>query len=205
MILQKLEYIILPPKTGDLATDVANLLRHNGREDTLTHVIDVARVNGELADRFGLVRDTCIAAGLLHDISAIIQPDDMMRYAIAGGFEICEAEHRFPFLLHQRFARMIASGYFEVEDRDILSAVACHTSLRASPTPCDMALFIADKLAWDQEGTPPYYDAVWSALDESLERASYVFMTFVMDNGMLLYPHKDWTLAYEYLKGKLES
>ncbi len=203
MILHDFDYIVIPSKTDDLETDVANLLRHNDREDTLSHVTDVSRVNGKLAEQFGLMREKCIVAALLHDISAIIEPEDMLRYAIENRFEICEAERRFPFLLHQRFARLVADEFFEIGDSDILSAVECHTSLKASPGPYDMALFIADKLAWDQEGTPPYYDAVRSALDESLERACYVFMTFVMDNRMLLHPHTNWTMAYGFLKQKL--
>ncbi|MDI9470611.1 MAG: HD domain-containing protein [Bacillota bacterium] len=202
MILQKYDYINIPQKTNDVVKDVANLLRCNGREDTLLHAEDVARVNGELADRFGLSREKCIIAALLHDISVIVTPEDMMRYAIENHFEICEAERRFPFLLHQRFSRLIASEFFEITDTDILSAIECHTSLKASPSPSDMALFIADKLAWDQEGIPPYYDVVDSALDKSLEKACYVFMTFVMEHKMLLYPHTNWTLAYDFLKEK---
>lgn len=200
MILHNFDYITIPLKTNNMEIDVTNLLSGNNKDDTLYHVINVSRVNGELAEQFGLARDKCIIGGLLHDISAIVKPEDMINYAIDKHLEICEAERRFPFLLHQRISQVIANEYFGIIDADILSAIKCHTTLKASPNKYDMALFIADKLAWDQEGTPPFYDDVKSALNASLEKACFVYMRFMIDNKKVLYPHTNWTLGYESIK-----
>ena len=53
-----------------------------------------------------------------------------------------------------------------------------------------MALFIADKLAWDQEGEAPFYSVVSDALKQSLEAASLVYMDYIVDHKMILHPHK---------------
>lgn len=63
-----------------------------------------------------------------------------------------------------------------------------------------MALFIADKLAWDREGVPPFYEVVDNALAISLESACYEYMKFMVDNNMLLCPHDNWTAAYGQMK-----
>lgn len=141
MILQDLDYITLTPKTINIETDVKNLLIQNDKEDTLLHVINVSRVNGELAEQLQLDKNKCIISGLLHDISAIIRPEDMLKYAIDNHFEICEAECKFPFLLHQRISRTISNEHFEIIDNDILSAIECHTTLKATPNKYEMALF----------------------------------------------------------------
>jgi HD superfamily phosphohydrolase YqeK len=53
-----------------------------------------------------------------------------------------------------------------------------------------MALFVADKLAWDQDGLPPFYTVVSDALKQSLEAASLAYMDYIVENKMILYPHK---------------
>lgn len=66
-----------------------------------------------------------------------------------------------------------------------------------------MSLFIADKLAWDQKGTPPFYNDVKGALLNSLEDACLQYIAYVSDNNLLLNPHK-WLLeAKAFLENDL--
>ena len=89
-----------------------------------------------------------------------------------------------------------------ITDSAVLSAIECHTTLYANATPYDMALFIADKLAWDQPGIPPYDKAVRYALEYSLEAACLANMEDTMTSGRMLCPHTNWTLAYDWLTQK---
>ncbi len=43
-----------------------------------------------------------------------------------------------------------------MEDEEILNAISCHTTLRKHATKMDLVLFVADKIEWDHNGTPPY-------------------------------------------------
>lgn len=202
MQLSKYSHIVLPEKTGYLETDVRNLLECNGKGKTYTHVAAVAEVNSEIAMRFDLNVSSCKNAALLHDISAIISPSDMLDYTEKNRFELCEAELRFPFLLHQRISRIIAENYFGISDKTVLSAIECHTTLRPYASQQDMALFIADKIAWDQPGVPPFDKAVRDALEHSLEQACLEYMTYMADNDKILYPHILWSRALDWLHGK---
>lgn len=199
-LLSRFGYIVLPPLTGKLEPDVRALLVANNKSKTFTHVAAVAEVCRSLARRFDLDLDTCAAAGLLHDISAIISPSDMLEYARGQGLELCEAELRHPFLLHQRLSRVAAAEHFGITDTDILDAIECHTTLRANASGYDMALFIADKLAWDREGVPPFYDRVIAALDRGLAAACLDYMEYTERSGGLLCPHTNWTLAHAWLR-----
>ena len=114
----------------------------------------------------------------------------MLDYAINQNWEIDASEEKHPFLLHQRLSAVFASELFGVNDPLILSAIRCHTTLKENPSAYDMVLFLADKLSWDQDGTPPFYDVVSSALENSLVHASLVYINFVLDNGMILSPHQ---------------
>lgn len=199
-LLNQYSYIRHRMLQDDLLIDIQRLLEDNGKSATFEHVSRVATVCAELAVQFGLDREKCYVSGLLHDISAVIKPDDMLSYAEKNGLALCAAERKYPFLLHQRLSAILAREYFDVEDDEILSAIACHTTLQADPSQYDMVLFIADKLAWDQEGTPPFYNAVSEALHKSLEEACLVYMRFMEETGRLLCPHTNWIAGREWLQ-----
>jgi len=201
MMLSRFDYVVVPPLTGDVENDVRALLTANGKPKTLEHILNVADMNARIAEMHGLDRDKCVKAALIHDISAVIKPADMLEYVRESGMELCEAEERYPFLLHQRMSEIVAREHFGIADAQILSPVACHTTLNAAPDEYDMALFIADKLAWDQEGMPPFYDEVYSLLSD-LPAACLAYMNYMQNSGKLLCPHTNWKLAYASLSGR---
>ena len=200
MIFDNFSYIKTEPLSGDIRTDVKNILLINGRSNTYIHVANVADRNALISKTYDLDHDKCVIAGLLHDISAIIKPEDMLKYAYENRLEVCEAERRYPFLLHQRLSKICAVEYFNISDEEILSAIECHTTLKKSPSKYEMSLFIADKLAWDRGGIPPFYEEVNAAFDISLEAACYKYMEYMVENDMILCPHDNWIEAYEQLK-----
>jgi HD superfamily phosphohydrolase YqeK len=189
-----------PDLTGDIIADARALLLANGKQATLQHVEAVAARNAAIAAQYGLDARTCEVCGYLHDIAAIHKPGDMIVYAEESGWELDAAERKHPFLLHQRVARVIAEQHFAVADERILSAIEVHTTLKASPSGYDMALFLADKLSWDQEGEPPFRAVVEHALERSLEAASLAYMEYALANGMILQPHGWFELGLGYLR-----
>ncbi len=204
MIFDNFSYIKTEPLSGDIRTDVKNILLINGKSKTYIHVANVADRNALISKTYDLDHDKCVIAGLLHDISAVIKPEDMLKYAYENRLEVCEAERKYPFLLHQRLSKICAVEYFNISDEEILSAIECHTTLKKCPSKYEMSLFIADKLAWDREGLPPFYEEVNAALDISLEAACYKYMEYMVENDMILCPHDNWIEAYEQLKNMRE-
>ena len=204
MIFDNFSYIKTEPLSGDIRTDVKNILLINGKSKTYIHVANVADRNALISKTYDLDHDKCVIAGLLHDISAVIKPEDMLKYAYENRLEVCEAERKYPFLLHQRLSKICAVEYFNISDEEILSAIECHTTLKKCPSKYEMSLFIADKLAWDKRGIPPFYEEVNAALDISLEAACYKYMEYMVENDMILCPHDNWIEAYEQLKNMRE-
>lgn len=189
MNLNNYKYVNITEVSGDIAADVSNFLLQNNKTKTLKHVVDVANTNSKLSEKYGLNKNLCIICGYLHDISVVIQPNDMLTYMVENNLFIDESERRYPFILHQRISRLMAKNFFNIDDEIILSAIECHTTLKPNPSQYDMALFIADKLSWDQEGTPPFYDVVIRDLSLSFEKACLSYINYIIDNGMILYPH----------------
>ena len=172
----------------------------NHKEHTLRHAEEVALTAAWLAEIHNLDIEKARLAALLHDISAIITPREMYDLAVSRGLEIDPAEEKYNFLLHQRISKIFAKEKFGISDPEILNAVECHTTLKKNASPYDKAIFIADKISWDQPGHPPYYDILKSMAAESLSAAYLYYIKYQFDNSLLLMPHQWITEAFEYLK-----
>jgi HD superfamily phosphohydrolase YqeK len=66
-------------------------------------------------------------------------------------------------------------------DREILSAIGCHTTLKTKATLLDKVVFLADKIAWDQVGKPPYLNKVIEALEVSLDAAVLEYLDYLWE------------------------
>lgn len=176
------------------------LLLAHGKAEIWEHSQAVAAEIAGLAARFGLDAEVCRTAALCHDVGGIMPAAEMLRIARDEGWGIDPAEERYPFLLHQRFSVRLCRERLRIADEAVLDAVGCHSTLRAGATAVDMALFLADKLAWDQPGTPPFEGVVRGALDGGLEAACLAYLDYVTDNGMLLMPHGWLVAAHAWLK-----
>ena len=104
----------------------------------------------------------------------------MYETAKSRNMKIDPAEEKYHFLLHQRISKIIAEERFGIIDKEILSAVECHTTLK--------------------KNAGMYYDILKSKAAESLDDACYYFIRYQFDNGLLLMPHQWLNEAYEELK-----
>lgn len=177
--------------TGNIAEDARAFLEHHGYPKTAAHVADVAAEAGRLAERFGADVQAAQVAGWLHDISAVVPNSERIAAAYEWGVEVLPEEAMFPMILHQKLSVVIARELFDVQDADILSAIGCHTTLKAEASLLDKVVFVADKIAWDQPGTPPYYDDIIAALDISIDKAAFVYTDYlwqIRDQLKVLHP-----------------
>ena len=207
-MLAKFSYIAIPNTTSNLITDIKALLLSNNKQNTFIHVNAVAEMNVKIAEQYGLDRTVCKYSGLLHDISAVISKKDMLSYATDNGWYIDEAEQKYPVLLHQRISKIVAQEDFGITDERILSAIEYHSTLKAEPSFYDMALFVADKLVWQESAEvpvceAPFYSLVSNALNQSLEAASLAYMDYIVEHNMIYHPHKWFEEGRLFLHNKV--
>lgn len=194
------------PWTGDLCSDVATLLTHTGYTKTLNHCIAVAAQAKQLAEQFGADPQQAQAAGWLHDVSAIISPTHRLSTARQWELEILPAEKTAPMLLHQKLSAVIAQDLFGIQNAGVLSAIGCHTTLQARASLLDQVVFIADKIAWDQPGEPPYQRELARALTHSLDRAVFCYLDYLWQQRETLAAIHPWFIdAYRELAPSLET
>lgn len=187
----------------NLSGSIRDAYRSCHKDRTLMHVEEVADTGVRLAQTHCLDPEKIRIAALLHDVSVIMSPQEMYETAKDRNMPIDPAEEKYHFLLHQRISRLIAGEQFDIRDEVILDAIECHTTLKKSAGPYDKALFVADKISWDQQGVPPYHETLEKLAGESLDEACLFYIRYQFEHQLLLMPHRWIIEAYEDLMEKL--
>ncbi|MGK0607204.1 bis(5'-nucleosyl)-tetraphosphatase (symmetrical) YqeK [Enterococcus gilvus] len=138
-------------------------------------------------------------AGLLHDVSAVYPNGKRIEVANKMKIHLCKEEKDFPMIIHQKLSKEMAKTKFGISDEEVLSAIECHTTLKPNYSKLDLVLFVADKIKWDQSGTPPYLEGLMNALDTSLEAAAYYYINYILNNDIIV-PHPWLLAAYKELE-----
>ncbi len=167
--------------TGDVPTDVRALFLKWGLSHTSEHCMRVSKEASQLARRFSINVGEALAAGLLHDISNIVPRSEMVALAEALKLDVLPEERDFPAILHQRLSAEMARDIFQIDNRSILSAIGCHTTLKKGALSLDKVVFLADKIQWDQPSTAPLRDAIRIALDKSLDTAVLCYLNYLWE------------------------
>lgn len=174
----------------------------NNKDDVLKHVEAVTELAVGLAKAYNLDVEKIKLAAFLHDISAILTPQEMYDFAVAHELKIDPAEEKYHALLHQRVSKIIAQEEYCITDSDILNAIECHTTLRKNANVYDKVVFIADKISWDSKGVPAYDDLLKSNSVESLNEACYLYIKYQFDNNLLVMAHQWLIEAFEELSNE---
>jgi predicted HD superfamily hydrolase involved in NAD metabolism len=166
-------------RNGNLTDDVIRTLASNNCHETTLHSKAVAEEAVKLAERFDTDPKKAQIAGLLHDISAVIPFKNRIEIAEELNLDILDEERTFPMIIHQKLSAFIASESFGIQDDAILSAIRCHTTLKKNPSKLDKIIFVADKIQWDQTGTPPYLKGLHDQLQISLDHGTFFFLDYL--------------------------
>lgn len=190
----------LPSSQIDLKTNVSSFLIHNDCSDTAEHSLRVGAEARKIALKFGADPEAAEIAGWLHDISAVFPNQERIAVARELGVEVLPEEEMFPMIIHQKISKVMARDIFMVTDQEILDAIGCHTTLRARSTLLDKILFVADKIAWDQAGTPPYIEDLMFNLEKSLSHGAFSYISYLWERREALKVVHPWLKeAYEDL------
>jgi predicted HD superfamily hydrolase involved in NAD metabolism len=183
------------PAGGSVGERAAGFLVATGCAFEAEHSAAVALEAGRIAGQFDLDPEQAADAAWLHDISAPIPADERIALAESLDIAVLPEERRFPMIVHQRISVVMARDLFGIEDPSVLSAIGCHTTLKPDASALDMAVFVADKIAWDQPGQPPYLPKLQAALEASLAAASLIYLDYLWHRQAELPVLHPWAVA----------
>ena len=111
----------------------------------LVHVRGVVETAGRLAERYAPDQVMRVRlAGWLHDIAKYWDDDALLRYAESHDIPISAGEHAVPMLLHGAVGYAVAAELFGLDDPQLQSACALHTTGAPDMATADKIVFLAD-------------------------------------------------------------
>lgn len=189
--------------THQTEKDAYKFLEYHGLKEIAEHCSKVANEAARLARRFNIDDVSSRIAGYLHDVGRVFSDKQSVDIALQLGIQILDEEHTYPSLLHQKLSKVLAFELFEIKDKNILSAIECHTTLKAVASDSDLVLFIADKLSWDSTDSKPIIDGISNGLEVSLKHGAFSYINYLYENRNNIKVLHPWTLeAYNDLKVK---
>ena len=190
--------------TGELKTDITLFLTLNHCPETANHCLEVGSESRRIAKLFNVNIRAAETAGWLHDISTVIPNNQRIEVARQLQIEVLPEEECFPMIIHQKISKVMAQEIFNIDDKEILNAIGCHTTLRSNSTLLDQVLFVADKISWDQIGIPPYINELNRNLEESLTHGAFAYINYLWERKETLRVVHPWLReAYEELNNNV--
>ena len=92
------------------------------------HTVNVAEEAKRLAAIWGEDKTRAYLAGIIHDIAKEVPDKQALDKLTEYGYSPDETEKQNPELLHGKLAAYMAQDKFGVDDKEVLSAVAYHTT-----------------------------------------------------------------------------
>ena len=107
-------------------TEILNWLKNNLNEERYIHTLGTAECAKELANKFNLNSEKAYMAGLLHDCAKCFSNEKLLDI-IHQHLNVEECEMLNYKTLHAPVSAYIAEKEFQIDDKEILSAIRWHT------------------------------------------------------------------------------
>lgn len=170
---------------NDRVPMIRKKLKEKLKPSRYEHTLSVSFTCMALAMRYGYPLDKAELAGLLHDCAKRYDDQTILELCEKHGIEVTPAERLALPVLHAKYGAWMAEHRFEVQDREILDAIACHTTGKPDMGLLDKILFVADFIEPRRnqaENLPDMRRLAFIDLDEAL---------FQILEGMLAYLERE--------------
>ncbi len=118
------------------------------------HTLGVMYTSAALAMRYGADMEKAQIAGLLHDCAKCIPADRRIKLCEKYHLNVSETEYQNPSLLHAKLGAFLAAKKYHVGDKEILNAIASHTTGRPQMSLLEKIVYIADYIEPGREELP---------------------------------------------------
>ena len=168
------------------------------------HSLSVSFTCMNLAMRYGYDIDKAELAGLRHDGGKRFADEIILKKCISHKIPVTDAEMKALPVLHAKYGAWLAENKYGIEDPEIISAIACHTTGKADMSVLDKIVYIADYIEPNRREIPglsKIRQIVFQNIDQAICLSSERTIRYLEDNGNKIDPMTIKT--YEFYGGKL--
>lgn len=163
------------------------------------HTMGVACTASALAMRYGEDMERAELAGLLHDCAKCLPLARMQELCRHSFLPVRAPEREDPALLHAKAGAALAELEYGVSDREILEAIAWHTTGRPAMSSLEKTIFIADYIEPGRKAAqhlPEIREAAFRNREEAMVMILSDTLSYLKRIGAMMDPMTQRT--YEY-------
>lgn len=168
--------------------DLIKIAKHLKKEldkERFRHTEGVMYTAASLAMAHDVDLFSAQTAGLLHDCAKCIPNKKKLEMCRKYQIPMTGFEAENPFLLHAKLGAYLAKAKYRVEDPEILSAIACHTTGKLDMTRLEQILYIADYIEPGRSkasNLPEIRKLAFQDLDECMYRILQDTVKYLKEN-----------------------
>lgn len=170
--------------------EIIEFLINNLSEKRYKHVLGVAKTAKELATLNGVDENKAELAAMLHDIAKEMPVDEQMRILKKNNFNITEIEKASLQVLHGFVGEFLAREKFNINDEEVLKAVAYHTTGKANMTKLEKIIYIADYIepTRNYPGVEKLREVTYKDLDKGVLMGINNTIKLLLDKDDVIHP-----------------
>ncbi|WP_123052953.1 bis(5'-nucleosyl)-tetraphosphatase (symmetrical) YqeK [Clostridium sp. JN-1] len=123
---------------------IIDYLKDNLKDARYEHSLSVRDTAVKLAEIYGADIEKARIAGLSHDCAKNMSNDDLLSIALSHNINVDNVYKENPKLLHGFIGAVVAKEKMGIEDEEILSSIAYHTTGKRDMNLLEKIIYIAD-------------------------------------------------------------
>jgi predicted HD superfamily hydrolase involved in NAD metabolism len=154
------------------------------------HTLGVKEMAVRLSERYGCDTEKAAVAALLHDCARDMPNKLLLQLAERFGILVDDVLKKQAVLLHGPVGAELSRKIFNINDKEILKAIAVHTTGDADMSKLDKIVYIADYIEPRRSfpGVERLRDAAFRDLDKAVLLALNNTIKYVIKKEWLLHP-----------------
>ncbi len=159
-------------------------------DELYRHCLYTAEAAVCLAEHYGVDKEKAYLAGMVHDYGKRYTKNELLKKARALGLSLDEITRRQEKLLHAPVGAALLEDELKIKDKEILKAVAYHTTGRCGMSLFEKVVYLADKIEKSREfeGIEEVRRIASIDLDQALLAVVDEAICSVLDRRLLLHP-----------------
>lgn len=150
------------------------------------HTLGVSYTAAALAMKYGGDLKKAALAGMLHDCAKCYDDVTIVEMCRTHGIALTESELRAPAVIHAKLGAYLAEQTYEIQDPEILSAIAYHTTGKPDMTRLEKIIYIADYIEPGRDKAPnltALRKLAFEDLDEALYQILSATLSYLVQSG----------------------
>ena len=162
------------------------------------HTMNVKKLAVRMAQHYGVDTEKAALAAVLHDSAKELPRTELLQIMQDNAIIKKGTQNRPEPVWHGICAAILAKTQWNVQDEELLSAIACHTTGKENMSKLDKILFLADMTSAERDypGVEELRSLEMRNLDKAMIQALKMTISFVEQKNAIADPESAKALAW---------